>query len=480
MSIFAGVLIVAGVASAQTSGTVTSKVGNTPLAGALVTRISDGAQGLTDVAGSFTISAVTGVSSKPVSLPLFVEKPNIVGGYLRFTAIQEQHVSAERIALNGTLAGKIVDRNFEPGSYAINLSAVSPHAGVYITRLTVNGKAYSIKTATYEGKTFSVAGSSETSLSGGATAQSLAKAKSISDSVRVSRFGFKAASFAIADGPISAALDSAGLFVAVDSGTYVEGASPNALSKSPLPPHRVKVSSFLINKYPTTFDDFDAYAVANSVAKPSDKTWGRFTNPVISVSWYDAVLFSNWQSVKDGLNPVYTIDSVHLDTNNIDTSDHKHWTVTANWSANGYRLLTEAEYEYAARGGKYSHGYLFSGSDSLPLVAPVDGTIHPVGSQLPNELGLYNLSGNTGSLLWDKGNTATPINYYASAYDTANVVLVDPRGPEGKYNVRVRRGGGPMANAARGCDLITSRIVKASKGPSKSGQCAGFRLARSN
>jgi formylglycine-generating enzyme required for sulfatase activity len=69
---------------------------------------------------------------------------------------------------------------------------------------------------------------------------------------------------------------------------------------------------------------------------------------------------------------------------------HKLNTITGK----NYRLATEAEWEYAARGGNRSKGYKYSGSDNVDEVAWLDDSIHLVGTKMPNELGIYDMSGN--------------------------------------------------------------------------------------
>jgi formylglycine-generating enzyme required for sulfatase activity len=112
--------------------------------------------------------------------------------------------------------------------------------------------------------------------------------------------------------------------------------------------------------------------------------------PVVTKSWYDIIKFCNKLSIQKGLTPCYTItrDSTKCD-----------------WDANGYRLPLDSEWEYAARGGQDAGSYnIYAGSDSIGSVAWYDrnsgnGT-HPGGEKQPNELGLYDMSGNVREWCW--------------------------------------------------------------------------------
>ncbi|HHV37556.1 MAG TPA: SUMF1/EgtB/PvdO family nonheme iron enzyme [Candidatus Cloacimonetes bacterium] len=147
---------------------------------------------------------------------------------------------------------------------------------------------------------------------------------------------------------------------------------------------QINVSSFYICKYQVTQKEWQE--VMSS--KPSYFIGDNL--PVEQVSWYDAMEYCNKRSIKEGLTPCYS-----------DSGDG----ITCNWDADGYRLPTEAEWEYAARGGNKSKGYEYAGSNMLGNVAwYADNSnlrTHPVAQKTPNELGIYDMSGNVWEWRWD-------------------------------------------------------------------------------
>lgn len=208
--------------------------------------------------------------------------------------------------------------------------------------------------------------------------------------------------------------------VYLPAGSFMMGSDQGNPDEAP--PHKVSVSAFLMDKYPVTNEMFAKAQLPNpSHWQDSPK------QPVERVRWRDAKQYCNERSRLEGLKPCY----------NEKTPD---WD--CDYSANGYRLPTEAEWEYAARAGT-DGPYDFGSKEALRQYAwfadNSDQKTHPVGQKKPNRWGLYDMYGNVS--VWCE-DVYDPKYYQASP---AN----DPHGPPspGKDVKRVLRGGSWKASA---------------------------------
>ena len=130
--------------------------------------------------------------------------------------------------------------------------------------------------------------------------------------------------------------------------------------------------------------------------------------PVDNVCWYDCLVYCNKRSMKEGLTPCYTINGSKnpSEWGDFPLNSNSSWNlVTCNFEANGYRLPTEAEWEYLARGGNLTNfgQTRYSGSDTRGDVAWWDeNKTHEVKKKSPNALGLYDMTGNVWEWCWDR------------------------------------------------------------------------------
>ncbi len=218
--------------------------------------------------------------------------------------------------------------------------------------------------------------------------------------------------------------------VKVAGGTFTMGASTSdsEADSDEKPAHRVTLSGYYIGKYEVTQKQWVEIMGSNPSYFKGDNL------PVERVSWEDIQEFLRKLNAKTGMN---------------------------------YRLPTEAEWEFAARGGNSSRGYKYSGSDNIGNVAWYDGNsgskTHPVGTKSPNELGIYDMTGN----VWEWCQDRFDSNYYSNSPSS------NPKGPSSGA-IRVLRGGS-WFNIARNC-RVSRRFHYT---PGSRDYYFGFRLAAS-
>ena len=227
--------------------------------------------------------------------------------------------------------------------------------------------------------------------------------------------------------------------VLIPAGSFQMGDNIDGIE---IPVHSVTLSAFYMDKYEVTkalWDEVYAWATAHGYDFDNAGSGTASNHPVQTVSWYDVVKWLNARSERDGRTPVYYTDSGQTTvyrTGGVDVA-----AGAVKWSANGYRLPTEAEWEYAFRGGTTTRFYTgncistdqanYYGNNpwtGCPAGQYRGGTT-VVGSFPANPWGLYDMAGNVWERTWD----------WSGSY--ASTAVTNPKGPDSGSD-RVFRGGG--------------------------------------
>lgn len=216
----------------------------------------------------------------------------------------------------------------------------------------------------------------------------------------------------------------------VDGGTFHMGLEKGVDN----PKHEVIIDDFYISKYELTVGEWKQYIYDSGIdfdllnnermLMEINKGNGYIIpddHPMYFITWEEATEYCNWLSLKSGLTPVYSYE--------VDINDKL--IVSMDVNANGYRLPTEAEWEFAAKGGILTKGYKYSGSNNLDEVSwnrtNSDRVLHLVGLKRPNELGLYDMNGNVAEYTWD---------YYDDRYYNDSI-RKNPTGPNKAFSPEV-------------------------------------------
>jgi len=245
----------------------------------------------------------------------------------------------------------------------------------------------------------------------------------------------------------------------IPQGSFIMGTQFLDRSEYERPRHEVSLSPFLIGSTEVSQKLWQSIIHSN----PSVRTGSQ--QPVTNVSWYEVLEFCNKLSLHEGLTPCYKITKDFPDANNISEHDSLRYSVLCIWSATGYRLPTEAEWEYAARCGDSNNRLQFSGGNKLNEVGWYDTNsderTKDVGLKRANQFGLYDMSGNVFEWCWDYWG---PYNHEAEENPTG--------AKSGLY--RVIRGGSWMSES----DACTS-TARGGNSAHASAKDLGFRLVRS-
>jgi len=259
--------------------------------------------------------------------------------------------------------------------------------------------------------------------------------------------------------------------IPIKGGTFLMGTDDEKAYGDEKPAHQVKLSDFAIGKYPVT------QALWQQVIAENPSYFKGQKRPVEQVRWYDAVVFCNALNEACGYTPCYFSDAKHQTLFGKISKGYEllnEGGVFFQKVSKCYRLPTEAEWEYAAKGGNKKNDYIYAGGNKLNEVAWYGENSHSetksVGLKLPNELGLYDMSGNVWEWCYDWFDG----KYYKQCAEQENGLIENPLGPK-TGSLRVLRGG-----SWGGTSVICRSSLRSGSSPVNRTLINGFRLVLSS
>jgi len=441
---------------AQT-GTVLEQGTNKPLQNALVSLKSSGALVLTDAQGKFdfsgspviygkkSVGSVIPVAMKNNKLILSIEKDNTF-------------MSGSIYTINGKKLADLFKGTYNKGSFSYDISKLNISQSFMILNFSLDNNSFSIPLVTHSSSlTVALSHASVTSSSNLKISKSFQAAQT-TDTLIVSKYLYTpvfqpiAATNKIYLTKPSTPPPPPGM-KSIPGGSFMMGSNNSYSSPNEHPVHQVTISSFFMDSTEITQADYKLLMhvepwVNFIPPNPGIKYPGKENRyPAWYLTWNDAVLYCNERSKRDGLDTVYTYSSRTGEFGN----NCKLTDVKTDFSKKGYRLPTEAEWEYAARAGTTTEYYWGNIADSTSLkyawFSMSQGTpeqsVKEVAGRIPNNFGVYDILGN---VLEFTNDYYDEFSYNIQEYD-------DPKGPT-TGTQRTRRGGGWES------DRTTMRIAR--------------------
>ncbi|MCB0321529.1 MAG: SUMF1/EgtB/PvdO family nonheme iron enzyme, partial [Bdellovibrionales bacterium] len=196
--------------------------------------------------------------------------------------------------------------------------------------------------------------------------------------------------------------------VRIEGGAFLMGDNSNLLPSTSRPCHQVIVDDYWMAKTMVTWWQYSMFLFATGRDKEltfSQSAAGLIGDAPAILQWYDGVLYCNWLSKQVELEPHYQVDVNTPDVNNSNDYDEKKWSVRALYGNSGFRLPSEAEWEYCCRAGATSSYCFGDGESELEnygwFEANSGGRMQPVARKKANSWGIYDMHGNIWEWCYD-------------------------------------------------------------------------------